>query len=225
MNQCYRIVADQFDWSSTEQPGVAQRQLFSSALLHLLEYQLQAERSCTSLAGRLYLITLGQLEVAGGQKLQAGDLYWCQEAGEVLGAGPDGVSFYSIEPLQGIGGDMPSQQIVSAELDWENFDDPAGRPTQPVQVLLDGGVSALRTRFDPQYIAGEHWHDFDTLYFISDGRMQFGEEGWFEPGEIRAVHGGHSYGPERPGPDGVEFVLISVGGPVALHWSDLEPPP
>ena len=90
---------------------------------------------------------------------------------------------------------------------------------------LSTSVSALRTRFDATFIAGEHWHDFDTLYFISDGRMQFGDEGWFDRGDIRAVHGGHSYGPERPGTEGVEFILVSVGGPVVLHWSDLEPPP
>ena len=37
--------------------------------------------------------------------------------------------------------------------------------------------------------------------------------------------GGYSYGPEEPGSDGVEFVLVSVGGGVALHWADLEPAP
>ena len=37
--------------------------------------------------------------------------------------------------------------------------------------------------------------------------------------------GGYSYGPEEPGGDGVEFVLVSVGGSVALHWADLEPAP
>ena len=96
---------------------------------------------------------------------------------------------------------------------------PRSRSTSEITAYL------LRTRFEPDYIAGEHWHDFSTLYFITQGRMQFGDEGWFEVGDIRWVRGGHSYGPERPGPDGVEFFLLSCGGPVALHWSDLESPP
>ncbi len=108
---------------------------------------------------------------------------------------------------------------------WQDFEDPAGRPTQPVQVLLDGPLSALRTRFEPTYEAGEHWHDFDTLYFITHGDMQFGNEGQYYTGDIRQVCGGFSYGPEKPGPDGVEFVLLSLGGPVALHWADLAPAP
>jgi hypothetical protein len=42
---------------------------------------------------------------------------------------------------------------------------------------------------------------------------------------VRQVTGGYSYGPEEPGDDGVEFVLVSVGGPVMLHWADMEPAP
>ena len=171
------------------------------------------------------LLTAGSLAGQDGEVLEQGDLYWCSSDSVSLAVGPAGATVYCIAPLQGIGQDIPSQPVVSSGISWEKFDDPAGRPTQPVQVLLEGSLSVLRTRFDPDYIAGEHWHDFDTLYFISDGRMQFGDEGWFEQGDIRAVHGGHSYGPERPGTGGVEFVLISLGGAVALHWSDLEPPP
>lgn len=115
--------------------------------------------------------------------------------------------------------------INASDRPWQDFEDPAGRPTQPVQVLLDGNLSALRTRFVPTYEAGEHWHDFDTLYFITQGDMQFGNEGQYHTGDIRHVRGGFSYGPEKPGPDGVEFVLLSLGGPVALHWADLTPAP
>ncbi len=57
------------------------------------------------------------------------------------------------------------------------------------------------------------------------GRMRFGAEGWYETGDIRMVDGGRSYGPEEPGEDGVEFLLVSCGGPVNLHWADLEPAP
>lgn len=111
------------------------------------------------------------------------------------------------------------------EAAWQEFDDPAGRPTQPVQMLFDTDPYVLRTRFVPGFSAAEHWHDFDTLYLITAGRMRFGDEGWYETGDIRWVSGGQSYGPEEPGADGVEFILVSSGGPVHLHWADLEPPP
>jgi anti-sigma factor ChrR (cupin superfamily) len=111
------------------------------------------------------------------------------------------------------------------EVAWQEFDDPAGRPTQPVQILFDTDPYVLRTRFVPGFSAAEHWHDFDTLYLIDAGRMRFGDEGWYETGDIRWVSGGQSYGPEEPGADGVEFILVSSGGPVHLRWADLEPPP
>lgn len=221
---CYRITPTEVTWLSAK-GGVTERELFRSGVVQLREYRCDAAAQFSTLISRLYLITAGALKRHDGQQLVRGDLYWCKAEGESLVAGDSGATCYAIEPLQDIARNLPARTIVSADLPWEKFDDPAGRPTQPVQVLLDGALSVLRTRFDPDYIAGEHWHDFDTLYFISDGRMQFGDEGWFDQGDIRAVHGGHSYGPERPGVDGVEFVLVSVGGPVALHWSDLEPPP
>ena len=47
----------------------------------------------------------------------------------------------------------------------------------------------------------------------------------YKKGDIRIVEGGHSYGPEKPGPDGVTFILISNGGPIELNWSDIKDPP
>lgn len=224
-NSCYRINPAKIPQSKSEEEGIAERELFHSALVTLRECQFAASKQWSLPEPSLLLITGGRLELQDGKQLALGDIHWCNSVGETLTASHDGATVYLIEPREAVGLEMKSQTVVRLDTAWENFDDPAGRPTQPVQVLLDGSLSALRTRFEPSYIAGEHWHDFDTLYFITDGRMQFGDEGWFDQGEIRAVHGGHSYGPERPGVDGVEFVLVSLGGPVALHWSDLEPPP
>lgn len=222
--KCYRISPAKINWSHTGNSSRLARELFVSTLVRLQEHQATAASDFQIPVNTLLLLSAGVLTFSNGDQLTIGDLYW-NTVPDVSVSLAAGTTVYTIETLQGTGSGMASQRIRSATLPWENFDDPAGRPTQPVQVLLDGEVSALRTRFDPEYTAGEHWHDFDTLYFISDGSMQFGDEGWFELGDIRAVHGGHSYGPERPGTLGVEFVLISLGGPVALHWSDLEPPP
>lgn len=195
----------------------------------------------------IYLITKGEMKVGGEGSYRPGDIRWVK-AGHVYGpeeAGPDGCEFF----LLALGGevglnwadiydvpteltdrlgrfDQPWGRVSLDDVEWEEFEDPAGRPTQPVQVLSGEDPYILRTRFTPDYVAGEHWHDFDTIYFITDGSMQFGpQEPMYETGDIRWVKGGRSYGPERPGPDGVEFILISVGGPVNLHWADLEPAP
>ena len=220
---CYRINPDDFSW--LDNPFRKAKRLFDSNKVELREIELTAGALWSQEGPCFLLITNGQLQMLSGETVQVDDILWSKSSETVVTAGSKGVRFYLVQPKDDIGNEVDSAILKKASIAWQNFDDPAGRPTQPVQVLLDGSFSALRTRFVPSYIAGEHWHDFDTLYFICDGRMRFGDEGWFETGEIRAVHGGHSYGPEEPGDNSVEFVLISLGGPVALHWSDLEPPP
>lgn len=173
--------------------------------------------------GTLLLVDQGDVHVDPSLTLTGGDLFWLPaDSKRTLSTDAMGALFcLEIENIS----DTPCQYSKKSEQTWENFEDPAGRPTQPVQVLMDGELSVLRTRFDPDYIAGEHWHDHPTWYFITDGNMRFGHEGWYQTGDIRQVTGGYSYGPEEPGENGVEFVLVSIGGPVNLHWQDLEAAP
>ena len=181
----------------------------------------------------IYLVTQGELHFGGEGVYRPGDLRWV-EAGHVYGpetAGPEGVRFFLVSLGGPIGLNWADLYPVpdhlakdgarwgrarAEDVDWEMFDDPAGRPTKPVQVLADGGPYVLRSRFEPGGSVGEHWHDYDTLYFIERGRMRFGEEGWYEAGDVRWITGGQSYGPEEAGAEGVEFVLVSCGGPVNL---------
>ena len=108
----------------------------------------------------------------------------------------------------------------------ELFHDPHGRPTQPVKIISNENPWVIETTFDADYIASDHWHAHNTLYFIMEGEMEFGpDEPLYKKGDIRVVKGGYSYGPEKPGKDGVKFILISNGGPVDLNWSDITPPP
>jgi hypothetical protein len=116
-------------------------------------------------------------------------------------------------------------RIRPADHAWEQFQDPHGRPTTPVRILRHDDPYVLEADFPPGFYAGVHWHPHDTLYVITAGEMQFGDEGWFRPGDIRWVRGGHPYGPETAGPDGVRFFLVSLGGPVGLNWADLHEVP
>ena len=194
----------------------------------------------------VYIITKGEMSVGDEGTYRLGDIRWVR-AGHIYGperAGAQGVEFLLVslggpiglnwadllevpealtQRLQAAGPKWGRVNVADAA--WERFHDPAGRPTLPVKTLLSDDPYLLSTIFQPDDAIAEHWHDFDTLYFITRGSMRFGDEGWFQTGDIRWVRGGHSYGPEQPGPEGVEFLLLSCGGPVALHWADLEAAP
>jgi hypothetical protein len=179
---------------------------------------------CDKDAGALLLLVAGRLGLENGKVLQTDDLLWIPAGKVVVGECPEALIFFELSIPTPLGPAIVTT-IEKDGFSWQNFDDPAGRPTQPVQVLMEGGLSVLRTRFKPDFTAADHWHDFDTWYFITGGSMRFGHEGIYSKGEVRQVSGGYSYGPEEPEEDGVEFVLVSVGGPVALHWADLEKAP
>ena len=140
----------------------------------------------------------------------------------VATAGELGIDWSPEAPLT----TLCAKRVSFGDVDFVDFPDAAGRDTQPVQPLFTDGPHLLRTRFAPDFVAGEHWHDFDTVYCILDGAMQFGpREPWYRRGDLRWVKGGHAYGPEQPGPEGVEFLLLSCGGSISLRWADLEAAP
>ena len=192
----------------------------------LLHYKISSDRQLCGVGAGCWLVVpiSGNCESKDGI-ITVGDLW--------LGSGTDldiraqtgdTAEFFALR-LDKIDVPEKSQTISGAGRPFVDYPDPNDRPTQPVQVLSEGSVSVLRTRFSPDFCAAEHWHDFDTWYFILAGSMRFGEEGIYNAKDVRQVEGGFSYGPEDPGPEGVDFILVSVGGPVALHWSDLETPP
>tara|TARA_B100000809_G_C15020700_1_gene488329 strand:- start:309 stop:1004 length:696 start_codon:yes stop_codon:yes gene_type:complete len=202
----------------TEEPSGLKQVMFSSGATF---------NNASTTYGVLLLVVSGGLQLDDGQEVKKEDLLWIPartEKGTVTGLCLAGTCVFELQVSAPLG---PAEitLIKKQAFAWQSFDDPAGRPTQPVQLLMGGNLSILRTRFVPEYTAGDHWHDFDTWYFITDGDMRFGHEGVYKTGQVRQVTGGYSYGPEEPGDDGVEFVLVSVGGPVMLHWADMEPAP
>jgi len=188
-----------------------------------------------------YYMTKGSLRFGDEGVFGPGAVRWVK-AGHAYGpeaAGPEGCEFILISFGGPIGlnwadidappgassaeGPLTGRALID-DTPWEVFEDPAGRPTSPVKVLSSGVPSALYVKFEPGFSAGEHWHPFDTVYVMTQGALQFGDEGIFGPGDVRWVKAGHSYGPEAAGPEGCEFLLVSAG-PIELNWSDLLEPP
>ena len=175
-----------------------------------------------------------------------GDVRWVKAGKSTIeSAGSEGSRFYLIalggniplmwDDLYEVPDDLKNQLTERGnpvgnaninKLPFIPFEDENGRPTQPVQIICNESPYIVRTTFEPGYSASDHWHKHDTMYFIMDGEMSFSEdEPLYKKGDIRVVKGGYSYGPEKPGKDGVTFILISNGGPIDLNWSDIKKPP
>lgn len=185
----------------------------------------------------LAVVLRGAVEYGAESTCGPEDLRWCGagHAGAGFRAGAEGAALLLVGTQGALSIDWgatagPSSTVCKrvgfADVTFVDFPDDAGRDTQPVQALFTDDPYLLRTRFAPDFVAGEHWHDFDTVYFVLAGSMQFGpQEPVYHRGDLRWVRGGHAYGPEQPGAEGVEFLLLSCGGPVSLHWADLKPAP
>ena len=73
-------------------------------------------------------------------------------------------------------------------------------------------------QFPPNTRADRHAHAADTIYVIMRGSMTFNDgTGWYKTGDVRWVRANHTYGPEESGPDGCEFILVSMG-PIDVQW-------
>jgi hypothetical protein len=239
-----KITRDGSPWRDTPQlgAGVRQRQLGSGSGPSILEVELPPHgtlRPHQLRAESLWLVDAGSVNIEGEGDCGVEDvrhvpkLVWTQPAhagamgARILILGLDGpAEIIASTEAPAAASHARARRASLRDTPFLDFPDAAGRETQPVQLLFTDGPHVLRTRFNPRFTAGEHWHDFDTVYFVREGGMQFGpQEPWYEAGDIRWVRGGHAYGPEQPGPAGVDFVLVSLGGPVSLHWADLEAAP
>jgi hypothetical protein len=86
------------------------------------------------------------------------------------------------------------------------------------------GSAIFHVRFAPNQSTGPHWHPSDTAYIVLAGTMIIEGEGEYRAGQVRLVEGGYAYGREGAGPDGCEFIFVSLG-PFDRHDPDEVPPP
>jgi hypothetical protein len=94
------------------------------------------------------------------------------------------------------------------------------------KTLIDpaSGHFCMVVRIEAGAAGPPHWHRSDTVYIVRRGELHVPGEGVYREGDLRWVQGGFAYGGEIPGPDGVEFIFLSLG---PYGWFDPEehPPP
>jgi mannose-6-phosphate isomerase-like protein (cupin superfamily) len=84
------------------------------------------------------------------------------------------------------------------------------------------GPWIVPNQFPPNTVAERHAHAADTIYVITKGTMTFNDgTGWYGAGDVRWVRANNTYGPEESGPEGCEFILISMG-PIDVQWESGE---
>lgn len=120
------------------------------------------------------------------------------------------------------------RRITIAEEAWLPYVDdsgfvPEGAFTKP---LMDPatGHTFLAAKFEPNFVAPSHWHPSDTIYIITSGEFIIEGEGSYGPGDVRWVKGGTAYGREQAGPEGVEFLLVSLGEFDLVNPEERTPP-
>jgi len=120
--------------------------------------------------------------------------------------------------------------ITIADIPWEDFSDPnePDRPPGPlVRWLVDpaSGNRVMHVHSAAGRKAEPHWHLSDTLYIVTEGEFLVeGEPLPYKKGDVRWVRGGFAYGPESSGPEGAEYLFISLGPYDKIH-PDEHPPP
>lgn len=117
----------------------------------------------------------------------------------------------------------PMKVIHVDDQPWISGADPTGWiPDGSEAKILSNpleGISMLLGRFPAGYVMPLHYHPHDIAYVITAGELIIDGEGTYRPGDVRWTKGGTIYGPERAGPEGCEFYLISAG-PFAVHDPD-----
>ncbi|MEC3974905.1 cupin domain-containing protein [Amycolatopsis sp. H20-H5] len=113
----------------------------------------------------------------------------------------------------------PVWAVDLASVPWTAYEDehlPSGDLAAQLKIV---NPNLFYAKFPPGFTAPVHSHPFATTYYVTQGRIRFGDEGWISAGQFRGVHAGHAYGPEEADPErGCEFILWSTG-PISVDWA------
>jgi len=123
---------------------------------------------------------------------------------------------------------LPERQPIEVDaLPWEEFRDGDGnRLGVMLKWVIDPalGKNCMLLRLPPNHRAKAHWHLSDALYVVTEGELVIEGEPPIPAGHVRWVRGGFAYGPEGAGPEGCEFLFLSLG-PYGQFDPDVDPPP
>jgi hypothetical protein len=124
---------------------------------------------------------------------------------------------------------LPRTVITIDDLPWVGYLGPQATEPSPhvfTKTLIDpaSGNFFMLVRIEPGAPGPSHWHPSDTIYIPRRGELHIPGEGVYREGDVRWVKGGYAYGGELPGPDGVEFLFISLG-PYGWFDPDVDEPP
>ena len=114
-------------------------------------------------------------------------------------------------------------ELDKATSSFRDKDDPATETWRKTIVDPETGHACFYVHFAPNQAGGPHWHPSNTIYFITKGSLIVEAEGEYKAGDVRLVQGGFAYR-ERGGPEGCEFLFVSLGT-YGRFDPDIDPPP
>jgi len=109
------------------------------------------------------------------------------------------------------------RRFRSADIPPDRYEDPHIEPYVEVR-KLSSEPSIREVTFPPNGRLDVHSHPNDTLYVIRSGEFHIEGEGVFQPGDVRWVRGGLTYGPEWAGPEGAVLLIVALNGPFGTTW-------
>jgi hypothetical protein len=86
------------------------------------------------------------------------------------------------------------------------------------------GHACFYVKLRPNERATPHWHPSDTIYFVHKGTLLIEGEEPYHEGQVRLVQGGFAYGWEGAGPEGCEFLFVSLGSYGRFDPDEMPPP-
>ncbi len=124
---------------------------------------------------------------------------------------------------------LPQTKINFDSLPWVGYlgpgeDEPTPYVFTKTLVDPDSGNFCMVVRLEPDAPGPAHWHTSDTVYIPIRGELHVAGEQVYRVGDIRWVKGGTAYSGEVPGPDGCEFIFLSLG-PYGFFDPAVDEPP
>ena len=110
------------------------------------------------------------------------------------------------------------RRFRSADVPPDRYGDPHIEPYVEVR-KLSSEPSIREVTFPPNGRLDVHSHPNDTLYVIRSGEFHIEGEGVFQPGDVRWVRGGLTYGPEWAGPEGAVLLIVALNGPFGTTFA------